>query len=60
MKETYEELKKKATPFGVYYDEVHVPMCPKCYVSFANYETDESYNFKYCPNCGQRLDWSKK
>lgn len=58
--EDYEYLNKlirKDTPKKIYYDEHHVPMCPneKCLKSLADYETDESLNFKYCPNCGQKI-----
>ena len=35
--------------------------CPSC-DSFLGYETDckeEHYQDNYCPNCGQKLDWSE-
>lgn len=34
-------------------DEKHW-QCPSC---DSEYTTDPDYNYDYCPNCGQRIDW---
>lgn len=31
--------------------------CPCCWMKF-NSELLNEYNIKYCPNCGQAIDWS--
>ena len=30
--------------------------CPSCYKNLTMFSASLKYN--YCPNCGQRLDWS--
>ena len=43
-------LENKWTTFDYYQNEWY--RCPHCDYKFLE------YTFKYCPDCGQRLDWS--
>lgn len=35
--------------------------CPSCdsFLGYASECKEEHYQFNYCPNCGQKLDWGK-
>ncbi len=33
-------------------------LCPNCNTVVGDYETDDAF-YKFCPECGQALDWSK-
>jgi len=60
----YKELEDKATPKKVRREEeydngvlyAHYEHCGNCEYTF--YELTDT-QFKYCPNCGQAIDWSK-
>lgn len=58
----YEELKKRDTPLKVEQswleEDNHVFECPHCAaVWFYSNDSDE---WKLCPNCGQRLGWESE
>ncbi len=49
----------KKVIFG--YDEQKYVLCPICKIEIAmldSWRDFESRVYKYCPNCGQALDWS--
>ena len=56
-----QELVDKATPMEVRFIEICAfnkrkeYECPKCNVGL---NQDVPYEYWYCPECGQRLDWS--
>lgn len=33
-------------------------LCPNCNTVVGDYETDDAF-YKFCPDCGQALDWSE-
>lgn len=60
------ELVDKERPLTVSYDYdgyadgypvYDMATCPNCERIF---EVDVEEEYKYCPNCGQKLDWSRK
>lgn len=34
-------------------------LCPNCNTVVGDYETDDAF-YKFCPDCGQVLDWSEQ
>lgn len=57
-----EELKKRDTPLKVEQsweeEDNQVFDCPHCGETW--FYSNDSDEWKFCPNCGQRLDWSEK
>ena len=57
-----EELKKRDTAMKVKQsweeEDNHIFDCPHCGDTW--FYTTDSEDWKFCPNCGQRLDWSDK
>ena len=61
----YQAFQDFNTPMPVIADRWNPTECPRCNVTFSDYEpcNDRHYkraiNLARCPVCGQMLDWSK-
>lgn len=56
-KEKPQKLERYADGYDEEGNEVYdMSVCPECHREF---EADYTEHFNYCPNCGQKLDWSE-
>ena len=56
--EQVQQLKERDTDMKVKRDGDDLPSCPCC-GSYNVYYCEEDKRYDFCPNCGQKIDWSE-